>query len=122
MVPKVHNYDEFQSVLSTLGWWVGLAPLSQNQFNLCKSNTKFVEYIQAGIPVIASNYGPYEDIPRICNSPNSIHGKTWMEQIEIALLSKRKRNSLYQKQLAYCYQFADPNVLVEFYRELADNE
>ena len=75
-VAKVHNYDEFQSVLSGLGWWVGLAPLTENQFNYCKSNTKFVEYIQAGIPVIASNYGPYDDIPRFSNSPHSKTGSS----------------------------------------------
>ena len=115
-VAKVHNYDEFQSVLSGLGWWVGLAPLTENQFNYCKSNTKFVEYIQAGIPVIASNYGPYDDIPRFSNSP---HSKTWVEQIEIALLSNRQRNCLYKKQLEYCFQFTDANLLTEFYRGLA---
>ena len=115
-VAKVHNYDEFQSVLSGLGWWVGLAPLTENQFNYCKSNTKFVEYIQAGIPVIASNYGPYDDIPRFSNSP---HPKTWVEQIEIALLSSRQRNCLYKKQLEYCFQFTDANLLTEFYRGLA---
>ena len=114
-VAKVHNYDEFQSVLSGLGWWVGLAPLTENQFNYCKSNTKFVEYIQAGIPVIASNYGPYDDIPRFSNSP---HPKTWVEQIEIALLSNRQRNWLYKKQLEYCFQFTDANLLTEFYRGL----
>ena len=118
MLNKVHNYHAFQSVLSTLGWWVGLAPLAQNDFNFCKTNTKFVEYVEAGIPVIASNYGPYEDIPTLNNFIDGPHS-AWLQQIQTALLSNRQRNSLFEKQLQYCCQFTDPNLLVQFYREIA---
>ena len=113
-LPKVSNYQEFQSVLSSRGWWLGLAPLVKTQFNYCKANTKFLEYIQAGIPVIASYYGPYEDTP--ITNYNSID--SWLCQIEQSLFSKKKRHLLYEKQLQYCLQFSDPILLVDFYKSL----
>jgi glycosyltransferase involved in cell wall biosynthesis len=38
---------------------VGLAPLVPNVFNACKSHIKALEYAALGIPVIASDVGPY---------------------------------------------------------------
>lgn len=116
---KVESYDEFQSVLSSLGWWLALAPLTENTFNYCKTNTKFVEYIQAGIPVIATKYGPYQNIPTI--SDNQIRGEqfSWLEKIETVVFSKTIRNLLYDCQIQYCMNFSDPNVLVGFYRSIA---
>ena len=110
---KVSNYQEFQSVLSSRGWWLGLAPLVETKFNYCKANTKFLEYIQAGIPVIASNYGPYED--------------TQILIIILLIPGFVKLNSLYSKKSEiFCtrnsssivLQFSDPILLVDFYRSL----
>lgn len=54
------SYDAFLEQLSQLGWWVGLAPLERNTFNLCKADTKWVEYSLSGIPVAASEIEVYE--------------------------------------------------------------
>ncbi|MCB4412045.1 hypothetical protein [Synechococcus sp. MU1611] len=116
---KVESYEEFQSVLSSLGWWVALAPLTQNIFNYCKTNTKFVEYIQAGIPVIASNYGPYQNTPTISDNQIGDQQCSWLEKIETVIFSKASRNLLYERQIRYCSDFSDPNVLVGFYRSIA---
>lgn len=43
----------------TLDFNVGLAPLVPNTFNACKSYIKALEYSALGIPVIASDVGPY---------------------------------------------------------------
>jgi GT2 family glycosyltransferase/glycosyltransferase involved in cell wall biosynthesis len=39
--------------------FLGLAPLKEIDFNLYKSPLKIMEYFSLGLPVIASNYGPY---------------------------------------------------------------
>ncbi len=119
MLDKVDNYDEFQSVLHSLGWWLGLAPLVKSKFNYCKTNTKFIEYIQAGIPVIASDFGPYENTPTIKPPHNTTFQDRWLEQIESALYSKRIRELLYEEQYQYCNQFLDGNLLVDFYKKIA---
>jgi glycosyltransferase involved in cell wall biosynthesis len=54
-------YEHYVSQLCTRGIDVGLAPLSENLFNACKSNIKFLEYALAGIPAIYSNVGPYRE-------------------------------------------------------------
>ena len=59
-IPPDANYEQFLTQLSRLGWAVGLAPLKLTPFNAVKSNTKFVEYSVAGMPVIASA-GPAYD-------------------------------------------------------------
>lgn len=43
----------------------GLAPLSQNTFNVSKSAIRLMEYAMAGILPVATNYGPYADHPAV---------------------------------------------------------
>jgi glycosyltransferase involved in cell wall biosynthesis len=47
---------------------IGLAPLTHHVFNRSKSHIKALEYAALGIPVIASDVGPYSDFVR--------HGET----------------------------------------------
>ena len=118
-LPKVESYHQFQSALASLGWWLGLAPLTENTFNYCKTNTKFVEYIQAGIPVIASSFGPYQDTPTISLNLNEDNQYPWLGKIEKVLFSKSRRDLLYENQIQYCKAFSDTNLLVKFYRSIA---
>ena len=116
---KVDSYEQFLSVLSSLGWWLGLAPLTKNTFNYCKTNTKFVEYVQAGIPVLASDFGPYVNTPSISSAVSLSEHFSWLINIEQVLFSRKKRDLLFASQLEYCSQFSDSDLLVEFYRSIA---
>ena len=58
--PRVDDYDLFLRRLASLDWAFGLAPLRSTSFNLCKTNTKWVEYSAAGIPVLASDVPVYQ--------------------------------------------------------------
>ena len=118
-LPKVESYEKFQSVLSSLGWWLGLSPLTKNTFNYCKTNTKFVEYIQAGIPVLASDFGPYVNTPSISCIPSLGGHFSWLKSIEKLLFSRKQRDLLFATQLEYCSKFSDSDLLVEFYRSIA---
>jgi glycosyltransferase involved in cell wall biosynthesis len=55
-------YSGFLTTLAGLNWDVGLAPLVDEPFNLCKAPTKYVEYTAAGIPVVASNIAVYSKV------------------------------------------------------------
>lgn len=59
--PVAASYLEFLRKLAELEWKFGLAPLTDEPFNLCKTPTKFIEYTAAGVPVIASNVPVYAD-------------------------------------------------------------
>ena len=115
---KIDGYKQFQSFLSSLGWWIGLAPLTESHFNSCKTNTKFIEYIHAGIPVIASNFGPYENTPTINHDLSDRQQHAWVTKIEMALFSNARRALLYEQQREYCKQYSDPSLLTNFYRSI----
>jgi glycosyltransferase involved in cell wall biosynthesis len=63
-IPAARSYEEFLSKLATLAWDVGLAPLRDTTFNACKTDTKWVEYTAAGIPVAASDRAVYRRASR----------------------------------------------------------
>jgi glycosyltransferase involved in cell wall biosynthesis len=54
--------------LQNIDFTIGLAPLAFHRFNRSKSDLKFLEYSALGIPVVASDFGPYAE--------SVIHGVT----------------------------------------------
>lgn len=47
--------------LSGVDFDIGIAPLAYHAFNKGKSDLKLLEYAALGIPVVATDYGPYAD-------------------------------------------------------------
>lgn len=60
--------DNVWKYYQSIDFDIGVIPLTRDPFNTAKSDVKFVEYAALGIPVIASDYGPYHD--------SIEHGKT----------------------------------------------
>ena len=54
------DYAAFKGKLAGLGWDIGLAPLVASAYNRCKTPTKWVEYAEAGVAVIASDMEVYQ--------------------------------------------------------------
>lgn len=58
--PAWQGYPKF---LHSYGWDIGIAPLCDDPFSVCKSHIKWMEYSLIGIPTVASPAYPYrEDI------------------------------------------------------------
>lgn len=57
----VRGYQEFIQAFAAREWDIGICPLLQMPFNLCKSNLKWLEYTSVGTAVIASAATVYDD-------------------------------------------------------------
>ena len=64
----VHVVDDERGYFTSPDWDIGLAPVEPCEFNSAKSALKALEYGALGIPVIASDWGPYTNFVR--------HGET----------------------------------------------
>lgn len=51
---KASNYSNFAFQMKQLRWDVGLAPLQNNRFNAGKTPIKWLEYMQAGVPMLTT--------------------------------------------------------------------
>lgn len=93
-------YAEFLSVLAGLSWDVGLAPLVNEKFNLCKAPTKFIEYTAAGIPVIASNIPVYSKV--LPAGGGVLVNENWYEALALSLDSPDYREDAVRIAQAFC--------------------
>ncbi|MDC0535790.1 hypothetical protein OAO18_08290 [Francisellaceae bacterium] len=59
--PPIRDYKKFLYEFSKLNWDIGICPLVKSDFNLCKANTKWVEYSALGVAVIASKGTVYDN-------------------------------------------------------------
>lgn len=93
-------YSGFLSTLAALNWDVGLAPLVDEPFNLCKAPTKFVEYTAAGIPVVASDIAVYGKV--IPDGGGLLVKDDWHRSIARMLDSQQARTSSLEIAKNYC--------------------
>ena len=59
--PPVTDYASFLQALADRKWDVGICPLTCTEFNLTKSNNKWIEYTSAGIATVASANMIYDE-------------------------------------------------------------
>lgn len=88
-------FEVYPWKFKTLNIDIGIAPLANNEFNICKSEIKWEEYSALGIPTVASNVPPY--------SLSIAHGKTgmlasgkdeWSEYLSALIESEERRRAL----------------------------
>lgn len=60
-IPWTADYAEFRRTLRERRWDVGLAPLRDLEFNRCKTDIRYREYVAAGIAAIVSDAPIYRD-------------------------------------------------------------
>lgn len=84
-IPPTADYNSFLARMRELDWKVGLAPLVRNPFNDCKANTKFIEYVSAGVLPVLPEGPVYAAICGITGLPQN-ENSAWSERV-IQLLS-----------------------------------
>lgn len=87
---------------------IGLAPLADHPFNHSKSHIKALEYAALGIPVIASDVGPYREFVKHGETgclvpPNKPH--LWMEYLEVLTLDTEFRHQLGQNAKKHAQKY-----------------
>lgn len=74
---------------------IGLAPIAGSKFNECKSYLKALEYAAMGIPVIASDFGPYPEF--VVDGVTGFLVKTekqWRDRIRELVADKELRETM----------------------------
>ena len=106
-VHGTRGYDGYPELMSERTWKLGIAPLVSDEFNAARSQIKWCEYALAGIPCVASDWHPYEQIK---------HGVTgfltkdnnWITTIETALESDL--DTITKNAQAYIKEYMDINM------------
>lgn len=92
----VRDYDGFLQSLQRLGWDFGIAPLRDTPFNAVKTDTKWVEYTAAGIPVLASD----REVYRRCCADGAgllVPDDGWSNAIQSMITDKELRAAVASK-------------------------
>ena len=81
---------------------IGIAPLTQNLFNQCKSNCKWLEYSSLAIPSIGTQIEPYQEAieKKLMLSGGSFNG-LFQEQLERLIEDRNFREELGMKAREY---------------------
>lgn len=72
VIPATTCFSDYPAILKSTSSMatIGIAPIAPNKFNMSKSDCKWMEYSLAGLPTVASEFGPYKE--------SIEHGKTGM--------------------------------------------
>lgn len=90
------SYSEYADFLCSLNIDIGLIPLKYNQFNLSKSNIKWLDYSMAEIASILTDIEPYNTT--VINQVNGLlvknNPKSWYEAIRELIINTDKRKTI----------------------------
>jgi len=84
----------YPRLLSLLGYDIGVAPLIGSQYNNARSLAKWFEYTMAGIPTVASAWGPYLDLASGTDVLLAQTTEQWVEHINHLFKNKHERDAI----------------------------
>jgi GT2 family glycosyltransferase/glycosyltransferase involved in cell wall biosynthesis len=97
-IPETFNYPNFvQWLRQTDTWDIGVIPLREKDFNLKKSNIKFLDYAALGLSIICSDLAPYKGIAKHNENALMVNNSTdeWYSAIKTLI-----DDSVLRKRLA----------------------
>ena len=76
-------------------WDIGIIPLTDTQFNRCKSELKYIEFSALGIPVIASDMNVYNEcIVDGVNGFLAANEEEWIDKLSLLINDPILRNGM----------------------------
>ncbi len=94
--------NEYLTKLSLLNSDVALIPLAKNDFNICKSNLKLIEFSALGVPCITSEIYPYKDNPAIKIPITKNNTDMWIDSLK----NYDKNEAIRFHHANLCYNYA----------------
>lgn len=95
------QFNQYIPMIRELDPDFAICPLTEHPFNLSKSPVKILELGALGIPVIASDYGPYSDFRGIIPIVNP--GQRWVKQIDHLIIYEELRVAFGKSLREYIY-------------------
>lgn len=92
-------FYRYYNTIGSLDLDIGIAPLQENEHNLGKSNIRLLEYGINGIPIVASDYGPYADKGFRIKRARSI--EDWVAALEYLIEQVGARGVIAKENLAH---------------------
>jgi glycosyltransferase involved in cell wall biosynthesis len=92
-IPAV-PFTEYPKKLKELGWDIGLAPLSETEFNRGKSNIKWMEGTMAGQAMVVSDMPPYAMIENGKTGFKAKSKRQWKKALDVLISDKEIRDKM----------------------------
>ena len=95
---------DYYGLLKRAQFDIAIAPIESYLFNSCKSYIKLIEYGIAGIPFVASNFGPYGDYVRGSQAKVGLlagSDSEWKKHLKSLVASVELRSSLSEANRQY---------------------
>lgn len=96
------GWEGYPQVMKSTGWDIGLAPLVDDKFTICKSHIKWMEYAMCDIPCIASKTYPYykkiQGVSTIIDGETGLIAnsqKEWKDKLKLLIENKNLRKKIY---------------------------
>jgi glycosyltransferase involved in cell wall biosynthesis len=96
------GWEGYPQIMKDTGWDIGLAPLVDDKFTICKSHIKWMEYAMCDIPCVASKTYPYYKIIQETNT--IVDGETgflcetqkeWIDKLSKLIESEKLRKKIF---------------------------
>jgi O-antigen biosynthesis protein len=102
---------------------IGIAPLESTTFNRCRSFVKALEYGMLGIPVVASNFGPYREYRKLGGTILTAgDGREWLFHLE-SLVTGREliREAIAIQNLAFVREHGTTKSTIGQWERMLEN-
>jgi len=127
-IEHVTSYEAYARAMQRSGMDIGLAPLVPSEFNVCKSNIKWLEYAACGVAGVFQDLAPYTTC--VAPSATGLFAGTsavqWRDQIEYLLENPRERlkiAALARQEVLGRYALSTGKArFLEFYEKVAAGE
>lgn len=105
-------WNDYPPYLLSQKWDIGIAPLVNDKFNICKSHIKWMEYSMKKIPTVASKVYPYfvpiDNVKIIQDGETGFLCETendWYEKLKYLIENKKERKRIGQNAYNYIKKY-----------------